>query len=187
MSNQKPESRAAQYRQATIIFPSFACNPAEYPTFILERNLELASLFQEEELLAEMIADKQPATPGKTEPKSVSKEVILRALTVARKIALHGESTVLVSADEMLDIIAMFNSEIPEVSRAIQHLGTNHVHDSELNTISELLAFRAATTSGPDRVTATVILDQILNSLTEEGNSTWTARVAVALTYLSAK
>lgn len=87
--------------------------------------------------------------------KTVDKETILAVVATARKIAAQGYSTNLVTLDEMLDIAHIYYLDEPTI---------------EPRTVSHW---------------SSQYLVDLRENLKKENNSTWTARVAAALSYFS--
>ncbi|MFZ2202252.1 MAG: hypothetical protein WAV56_02535 [Microgenomates group bacterium] len=121
-----------------------------------QKLLELYNLFSQEEALAAQIAENEPDSAGKVEPKFVDKATIYNVVATARKIAAQGYSTNLIPLDEMLDIAHIYYLDEPAIEpRTVSHWSSQHLVDLQGN-------------------------------LEEENNSAWTARVAAALAYFSA-
>lgn len=177
MLEKRIESRAALYRTGSVLYPAFPPTPGEFPPIVDRRTMELADLFQQEEDLAHIITD---------DKQEVAKAVVLKAIAIAKKLAEKGLPTVLVPLDEMLDIQRLYSCGDPNTSAVVQSVLHTHLHTpSKTETMRQFYVFRNCLPTHPDQDLANTLLTQLTESLDDEHNSTWTARVAAALAYLS--
>lgn len=107
MINRKIEGtpRSELFLRATVYQPLLA-EPGSFYPLVNEKSLELARLFQREELLAALINDNEAM---------VDKDTVYEIVAIARKIAAKGYSTNLVPLDEMLDIAHLYYLDEPTI------------------------------------------------------------------------